>query len=276
MLFRWSSAGIRGRWSRIHDVRLSTGQRLLVPQDMHWSFSEGSYYEKNVEYWLVRLASNMENCIFYDIGANLGYYAVLLAPWTRKTFAFEPSPRTTGILRTNVNRNKLSERIEILALGISDYDGFGDLHLYTSIGNNSLHERKIPDGHALRHVGIETVPIASLDSARATNKLEAPDLIKIDIEGGELSALRGAEQTLRDCSPIVLFEYSETTARDAGYKRRALLDFLEPLGYQFFGLSSDPGDPSLKVLGPPNPLIDNIIAVPKRHSVLVAELLLDS
>ena len=83
----------------------------------------------------------------------------------------------------------------------------------------------------------------------AAGDIPPPNVIKIDVEGGELAAFRGAESTLRRHQPQIVFESDENTPR-FGYTRREMCGFLaglapyrflkiEPAGTGFFPLSPD-------------------------------------
>ncbi len=81
------------------------------------------------------------------------------------------------------------------------------------------------------HIKPATVPLRSIDSIVASRMCAAPDLIKIDIQGGELAALKGARETL----PGVKFLMLETWIQ-RGYGTNTpllheLMSFLSPLGF---------------------------------------------
>lgn len=100
-------------------------------------------------------------------------------------------------------------------------------HLYkaSNPGRHSL--LPTPGGETVR------VPVVALDDRLAALGLaDRPvDLIKIDIEGFELSALRGASATLSRCRNVVI-EYSPDLMRQAGIEPSALIDLLVSSGMQ--------------------------------------------
>lgn len=115
--------------------------------------------------------------VAYDLGAAEGYYVLV---FTRclgngaKIFAFEPDLLCVKQLEETINYNKLFNRVEI----ISKY-----------IGSDSANNNEV-----------------SLDSLIEYRKLPPPDILKIDIEGAELKALRGAESILRNHRPKIILE----------------------------------------------------------------------
>ena len=77
-----------------------------------------------------------------------------------------------------------------------------------------------------------------IDTLVADGTIPAPAVIKIDVEGGELAAFRGAEETIRRHRPHIVFESDENTGR-FGYTRSELLAYLESLApYRFFSVSA--------------------------------------
>jgi len=129
---------------------------------------------------------------FLDIGANLGFYSLLAA--TRvgsagQVHAFEPQPALAAQLRRSVELNDFSERVTVNNVAVTDRDGETvELHLAedqtrTGIASIFAHEW-------LASVGMN-VPTCNIDSYVGTHPSAGTYVIKIDIEGAELMALRG-------------------------------------------------------------------------------------
>ena len=91
------------------------------------------------------------------------------------------------------------------------------------------------------HIGTEDepgdreVPIVRLDDYVASSALPAPTWIKIDIEGMELPALRGAEKALRSSMPVVIGEINHLLTR-FGAGLQNLTAYMDSFGYDFFRL----------------------------------------
>ena len=79
---------------------------------------------------------------------------------------------------------------------------------------------------------VSVVPTVTIDAVAERLRLQ-PDVLKIDVEGAELSVLKGALDTLRKSRPIILIEiHSEELLA-------ACIAFLGPLGYEFEPLPAD-------------------------------------
>lgn len=214
---------------------------IKVPNDMSWCFEDGQYYERNLTYWLKVFFQNIEDCSFFDIGANYGYYTVLASSHCRCVTAFEPVAETFFWLRKNVESNSLSN-VSLNNFGLSDSKSAPTINIYSSSGNNSLFDRSIPEGHSLRLKKQEKIKLFDLDSLIGNDIPENPDLMKVDVEGGELHVLQGALKIISACHPVIIMESSDETCRDAGYSVKDLLELLESLNYKIFGLSADVND----------------------------------
>jgi FkbM family methyltransferase len=214
-----------------------------------------------VAWWDALLASTPDPVV-YDVGANLGYYSVRSAQTARAVYSFEPVAATFGALERNVVRNDL-DNVTAVRLGLSATKSVGAMNLYSSSGNNSLWRRTLPPGHPLAHVGQELVELFPLDVLVGERGLEAPSLLKVDVEGAELDVLRGARRTLREHRPLVMMECGETTSNDAGYRRDDLVDQLLAQGYDVYGLAEDPADLTAYPHAQwPGREIANLLAVP--------------
>ncbi|WP_187272135.1 FkbM family methyltransferase [Zeimonas arvi] len=186
-------------------------------------------YEPAIGNWILDAFPIGGGGLFVDIGANFGWYSCLfsrLAGGTGRVVAFEPEPGNFGLLEANLLRNGC-RNVSALREGLADRPGELELHLYkaSNPGRHSL--LPTPGGETVR------VPVVALDDRLAALGLaERPvDLIKIDIEGFELSALRGASATLSRCRNMVI-EYSPDLMRRAGIEPSALIDLLDSSGMQ--------------------------------------------
>ena len=169
--------------------------------------------------------------VVLDVGAHAGQFAKLfarLAPQGR-VYAFEPSPYALSILTRAIRFNGLGN-VVIVPLGLSDRPGTA--RLSTPI------KRRGGLGFGLAHLGdtegrkgvAHEVRLTTIDEA--CRDFQRLDLIKIDVEGWELSALRGGAGTLRRFRPAVFAEANASHLARSGTTPAELWGFLEGLGYR--------------------------------------------
>lgn len=211
---------------------------MFIPDDALWCFSTGDYYEKNVIHWFEKIIQLKKEPVVYEIGSNYGYYVLRFEGQCKMFYAFEPVASTFKVLDENIKRNRLKNSIAINK-GMSDKERKAEIYTYSSSLNNSLFRRSIPTGHSLKEKGTEQITLSTLDRTIERDKFLMPGIIKIDTEGAELEVLKGARRSIELVKPIILFEYSDSTAADADYRKEEIIEFLKPFGYIFFGLSED-------------------------------------
>jgi FkbM family methyltransferase len=171
--------------------------------------------------------------IALDVGANLGWYSVLLnrlsAPGAR-IFAFEPDPRTYGLLLTNLAANEAT-RVTALNIALGAEAGSATLRRYKD-SNNGRHSLIPGDDIA----GSITVLLDTLDAFAAAQGIAGQRIafMKIDVEGFEYFVLRGATQLLRQCDNIVC-EYSPQSLALAGQPADVLIELLKASGLRAQG-----------------------------------------
>jgi len=149
------------------------------------SYTHGCWlgsYEPDMQRYMVKEVRR--GGVFYDLGANVGFYSLMAAVLSDpgKVYAFEPLPRNLDYLRRHIELNHISN-IEVLPLAVSDKEGSALFKL----GENRELGRLESDGN-LR------VQVTTLDALLRRNAIAPPDCIKMDIEGEELCALRGAKE----------------------------------------------------------------------------------
>ena len=127
-----------------------------------------------------------------DVGANVGAYALLLGQWvgpTGRVFAFEPAPDVHAALARHISLNRLDDIVRPVAAALSDRETEAPLVLSGTAGESRL---AVPGDSG----DVRSVSLTTIDRFCAREGL-APDFIKIDVEGWELSVLRGARDTIR-------------------------------------------------------------------------------
>lgn len=192
----------------------------------------GDYDERREADLITRVLAPGE--IFWDLGANLGYFTLLAAAGLKNTgqvVAFEPGPTAYGQLTANVSLNPFTN---ILTCPLAAADREGEMFLYSARG--------LADGRAnLFRPGSEQtekhqVRTVTLDGWRSQQNQAGPDFIKLDVEGAELAALTGARETLAAGAPLLLVEMKEAIFQALGTDRTAIQEFLQQWGYQPAGL----------------------------------------
>lgn len=209
-----------------------------VPDDMAWAFEGGEFVERDVTALFDELMAETATGAIYDVGANCGWFAVRAARAGRTVRAFEPVPATAEYAERNLARIAGADA-RVVRTAVADAPGRATIHLYSSSGNNSLHQRTLPAGHPLRRTGDIEVSVVRLDDLVGSEDFPPPTLIKIDVEGAELAVLRGARETLVRHRPVVVMEWAESTSRDAGHSRAAIVAELRGVGYTALAITPE-------------------------------------
>lgn len=155
-----------------------------------------------------------------DIGANIGNHSLFFADYFQNVLAFEPHPRTFRLLDLNA---ELADNIEPHQIGLSDKaDHVTAAPIPGNIGMTSI--GRADEGTQ----GTIEFDVIRLDDVAAVQTAQAIDFIKIDVEGHELPALRGAEDTLRKHQPVIAMEVLKG---DIANGTSAAIEYLTSLGY---------------------------------------------
>ena len=172
---------------------------------------------------------------FVDIGANMGVFSLFAAKRVPAgaVWAFEPVSCLRDQLQANVAANQFTN-IHVSPLALSDHGGKQEIFVpdqpYADGTVNSSMASLYNDAAASTRS--ESVTLARLDDYPAAHDWNRVDLIKIDIEGGELAALRGAQQIIEHHRPKLIVELNDLACRRAGSSAQQLLEHLQGLGYR--------------------------------------------
>jgi FkbM family methyltransferase len=171
--------------------------------------------------------------VIVDVGANIGYYTILLASKVGKkgkVFAFEPDKTNFEILEKNIKANNLENVVAInAAVGSSN----GEKILYKSeenLGDHKLYET--PLGYAASPLDKgEKIKIIKLDDFFKNPKI---DLIKIDTQGWEPEVILGAKKIIEKWKPIIFTEYSPASYKLAKLDGNKMMEFLKKIYKKFW------------------------------------------
>jgi FkbM family methyltransferase len=168
--------------------------------------------------------------VVYDIGANVGWYALLAARRTGpegRVIAFEPGLENATLVRRNATSN--GANIMVVPAAVSDRDGWA---MFLNKGSlQSRLDKNDDDAQAKRRAGRRhnvkgriPVPVVALDSWIEQTGAPLPSLVKIDVEGAEIGVLRGMSGLVGSFKPTLIVELHST--------RDSVLDLLDGFGYR--------------------------------------------
>jgi len=168
--------------------------------------------------------------IFYDIGANYGFYTLLAQEFITKgeIHAFEPNPKIFKLLREN-SRLDIYKNIFLNEMALSDKAGeteFFDREIAGHSGSSSL----IKHQHFSKCKVIK-VRTTTLDDYISNRK--PPTIMKIDVEGGESLVLKGGLELLKKYSPMIIMEFFPDDLH------REAVNILFSSGYRAFKIDND-------------------------------------
>jgi FkbM family methyltransferase len=167
-----------------------------------------------------------EGMVFVDVGANIGSHAINAARLVGRTgsvFAFEADPDTYQLLADNIKSNSL-RNIVLKQTCVSDHVGTLSFYKHKDSAKSSIVDR----GEKLS----VTLPSDPLDNlVPADTKI---DILKVDVEGAELSVLRGGRTVFTDQRrpSVVIIEVFDV--RDNTDKSEGIREVLEGYGYKFY------------------------------------------
>ena len=176
----------------------------------------GRFYEAEM---LEDLRSRLApGAVFVDVGANVGNHALFAAGVCgARVIAFEPSPPLADHCAANLTVNGVAGQVILRQQGIGACSGRARA-VPGPTGNSGMTRLDVTDSAG-------EIEVVSLDDV-----LDAigylPSAVKVDVEGMELTVLRGAERTLRLCRPALYVEAADAVAFEA------VSAFLRPLGYE--------------------------------------------
>jgi FkbM family methyltransferase len=165
------------------------------------ALNDGAWDYNDFEWCMAGLP---DSGVFYDIGANVGYFSVEMAKQLGgavKVVAFEPQADLAAAITDSVTLNGM-ENVQVVQAMVGDTARQAELYL----SHASIHASAVADSG---RPGTDTVPtsMVTVDDLVRAGEIPPPDMVKMDVEGSEHLVLQGAHRTFRAHLPHVFCEY---------------------------------------------------------------------
>jgi FkbM family methyltransferase len=241
------------------EIRTASGGRLVVDPT---SLEVFAYIDTHGGLWeghdVAACRAVLEpGQVFYDVGANAGLFTIELAASFGGAIdvrAFEPQPSLARSVALSAARNGFTN-VHVYQVMLGDQEGESRLFVPAC----SIHASAVtPSPRAQTLSCLRT----TIDAAVASGAVPAPQVIKMDVEGGELAVVHGAMATLANHRPAVLFE-SDVNQERFGYTRADLCGALRRCApYRFFAVERGGGFAPLDAKGAgPARRADSVLAI---------------
>jgi len=175
---------------------------------------------------------------FLDVGAYHGLYSLLAAKKLGRdgrVIAFEPSPRERERMRLHLRHNRI-ESVAIEPYALTTGEGVASLNVIVD-GFTTMNSLRPPQiNHPTKQIKVDTT---SLDTYLARKQIDRVDLMKIDTEGGEVDAFRGADRLLSRVRPLIICEVLDLVTRSWGYAAADIMSLLRRYHYEWFDILPD-------------------------------------
>lgn len=203
------------RWLQKGDLRVPQGHGAGLRLDMTYlpishahvgSIAFGNL-ESSVQEAMLRHLG--KGGVFYDIGANLGFFALLgahLAGFDEgHVYAFEAAPDNADAIRSNARING-TYNVSVIAKAVSSHAGIGRLQVVDDQSWSKLEEY----GEHPYTEHVIDVELVAIDDLVEAGDVLPPTVVKIDVEGAEIAVLEGMRRTIAKYRPAIICELHDT------------------------------------------------------------------
>jgi len=161
-----------------------------------------SGYEKDLREDLLKQVP--DSGVLFDVGSNIGligFWTALARPSAR-VFCFEPEPLNFLILNKTKTYNRIAN-VDLIPLGLSETPGLQTFFIdVENHGGHSLDETQVV-GRSLP----SSITVSTVDIMASQTGISRLDAIKIDVQGLELSVLKGARESIEKFKPVLVVEF---------------------------------------------------------------------
>jgi FkbM family methyltransferase len=213
-----------------HPKQVILDQNTTLWVQTEWESIMIKDYEKPVLDYLISIVK--PGWVIYDIGANLGFYSILLSHLVGdhgKVYTFEANPLCIYFIRANLEENH-ADNCVIFPCALLDKSQM--VKFTINYGNSGIGITQLSNFYSSKTGHEIIVQGYSLDELIQAHDLRNPDLIKIDIEGAEAYALMGMRETLHRYRPFILMEVHGRAAAEMSF------GFLDNFNYGYRDIAS--------------------------------------
>jgi len=234
---------LTGRGNSVAWAKLANGFRMKV--DLRWKGGcDVLYYFRTYEEGLsslIRHAVDVPGATLIDVGANIGAFCFLAADVLRarggRAFAVEPLPQNVAFFEESLRENDLSDVIELLPVAVGDAEG--TLLLEELRSGEIANARPLTWANSAAAPEAASVPMTTIDRLVQEHEILNVQFVKLDIEGAELFALRGARELLAQQRPLVYAELHREFMAANGTTFEEVAAFAASVGYDLKFLRRD-------------------------------------
>lgn len=163
-----------------------------------------------------------------DVGANIGFYTLesaISVGRAGRVIAIEAAPSHAKSLKENIELNAL-QNVSVIETAVGSSKGTATL---TRAGDDNLGMFSLG---AIDGAETHVVSLTTIDDLLDESNISSLDLIKMDIEGSEHNALRGAERAIKKYRPAILIELNDAALKTCGSSTQEVIKFLHDLNYR--------------------------------------------
>lgn len=196
-----------------------------IQQQLLWY----GYYEKPLGDVLKKIIKPGD--VFLDIGANIGYFSLLIANSapTVKVISFEPVRDIFQQLKENIALNN-TKNVTVFNAAVGETKEEKEIFV-SGADNLGMSSFQQPENFSGKK---ELVQVITLDDWFHRAGLAKIDIIKLDVEGSELNALKGMKQVLESFKPIVIVEINPETLSMFGLTSSDIFNYLTGFNFEAF------------------------------------------
>jgi FkbM family methyltransferase len=181
--------------------------------------------------------------VFIDAGANMGYVSLPASQKVGKNgrvFALEPSSRDFSRLLENVSANNLGNIIHPHRLAVSDENGSANMAIADEERSclNTLGAEISFKG--VQKIRTEEVDASTIDAFAQKEKINRIDVLKLDVEGGEVKALKGAKGVVGKYRPAIILGVNGGALKSCGTDCIELQKIIDEMGYRVYKIVERP------------------------------------